>query len=85
VRVDKFLQVSRLVRRRTVARRLCDAGRVTVNGRAARPAAPVHAGDVLGVTLGARRLVVRVLRVPDGPAAEPVYQVLEDQRARDVW
>lgn len=84
--MDKFLQVSRLVRRRTMAHRLCDAGRVTLNGRPAKAAAPVHVGDVLGVALGARRLVVRVLRVPDGrPTAAPAYEVLEDRRTPDAW
>ena len=85
VRLDKFLQVSRLVRRRVMASRLCDAGRVTVNGRPAKAAAPVRAGDVLGIVLGTRRLVVRVVQVPERPAAGPTYEVLEDERIADVW
>ncbi|MDR7554548.1 MAG: S4 domain-containing protein [Armatimonadota bacterium] len=86
MRLDKFLQVSRLVRRRVLANRLCDAGRVTLNGRPAKAAAPVRAGDVLGIALGARRLVVRIVEVPDGrPAVDPPYEVLEDQRVADAW
>ncbi|MDR7481680.1 MAG: RNA-binding S4 domain-containing protein [Armatimonadota bacterium] len=86
MRVDKFLQVSRLVRRRAVATRLCDAGRVTLNGRPVKAASPVHVGDVLGVAFGARRLAVRVLQVPEGrPTAQPAYEVLDDRRMPDVW
>jgi ribosomal 50S subunit-recycling heat shock protein len=67
VRLDKFLQVSRLVRRREVANMLCDRGRVRVNGSVARPAALVHTGDVITISRGDRRLVAKVLYVPDRP------------------
>lgn len=68
VRLDKFLQVSRLVRRREVANMLCDRGRVRVNGSVARPATMVHTGDVVTISQGDRRLVAKVLRVPDRPS-----------------
>ena len=55
MRVDKYLQISQLVRRRVMAQRLCDAGRIQINERRAKPAAPVAAGDVLDVNLGVRR------------------------------
>lgn len=86
MRLDKFLQVSRLVRRRTLAHRLCDAGRVELNGRRARPAAAVDAGDVIALHLGARRVVVKVLRVPAGrPSPEPVVETLDDRRLPEAW
>jgi len=71
VRLDKFLQISRLVRRRTLANRLCDAGRVTLNGRRAEPAAPVRTGDLITVEVGDRRIRARIRAVPEaaGPAA----------------
>lgn len=65
MRLDKFLQVSRLVKRRALANRLCDAGRVTVNGRRAEPAAQVRAGDIIDVEIGDRRIRARVRDVPD--------------------
>ena len=49
MRVDKFLKVSRLIKRRTVANEACDAGRVTINGRVVKAGAEVKAGDVLSV------------------------------------
>ena len=71
MRLDKFLQVSRLVKRRTLANRLCNAGRVTVNGRRADPAAQVRAGDIIAVEVGDRHISARVRAVPatPGPAA----------------
>jgi len=68
MRLDKFLQVSRLVRRRTMAHTLCDVGRVRLNGTAARPAASVKPGDVITITQGDRRVVAKVLAVPDRPS-----------------
>ena len=80
VRLDKFLQLSRLVRRRTLANRLCQAGRVTLNGRPAAPAAAVHPGDIVAVSLVTRRLRARVRSIPTGRAGqEDCVDVLEDR------
>src|SRR5438876_6139671 len=67
MRLDKFLQVSKLVRRRTLAHTLCEAGRVRINGAAAKPSAPVKLGDVITISRGERRLVPRCLPCPNGP------------------
>lgn len=67
MRLDKFLQVSKLVKRREVANRLCDHGRVRVNGAVARPSAAVRLGDVITISQGDRRLVAKVVDVPDRP------------------
>ena len=80
MRLDKFLQLSRLVRRRALANSLCHAGRVTVNGRAVAPAAAVRPGDVITVELGARRLRARVRALPETRRASEEYvDVFEDQ------
>jgi ribosomal 50S subunit-recycling heat shock protein len=80
VRLDKFLQLSRLVRRRTLANSLCHAGRVTVNGRPASPALLVHAGDLLTVEHGARRVRARVRFIPATRTAnEESVDILEEQ------
>ncbi len=52
MRLDKFLKVSRIIKRRTVANDACDAGRVSVNGKPAKPGAEVKAGDVLEIRFG---------------------------------
>lgn len=61
MRLDKFLKVSRLVKRRAVANDLCRAGHVLVNGRPAKPASRLAAGDVIEIDLAPRRLRVEVL------------------------
>ncbi len=86
MRLDKFLQASRFIKRRTLANRLCDAGKVTLNGRPAKPAAEVKTGDQVGVDFGTRQIVVKVLRLPEGrPSPEPVYEIVEDRRSTEAW
>ena len=63
MRLDKFLKVSRLIKRRTVANEACDAGRVTVNGRPAKASAQVKAGDVIEIGFGTKTVKVEVLFV----------------------
>ena len=63
MRLDKYLKVSRLIKRRTVANEACDAGKVIVNGKPARASYDVKVGDVLEITLGARSVKVRVTEV----------------------
>jgi len=84
MRVDKYLQVSQLVRRRVLAQRLCDAGRVQINDRRAKPAAPVAVGDILEVRTGERLLRVRILHLPASPrdaARTRSYEVLSQEGA----
>ena len=63
MRLDKYLKVSRLIKRRTVANEACDNGRVSVNGRPVRASYAVSVGDVIEISLGARVMKVEVLRV----------------------
>jgi len=65
MRLDKFLKVSRLIKRRTVANEACDNARVTVNGRPAKASYDVKVGDKLTVQFGTRALSVEVLSVAD--------------------
>ncbi len=67
MRVDKYLQVSGLVKRRVLAQRLCDAGRVRVGDRRAKPSSEVAVGDVLEFGVGERRRRVRILALPVSP------------------
>jgi ribosomal 50S subunit-recycling heat shock protein len=63
MRLDKFLKVSRLVKRRTVANELCDAGHVTVNGKAARASYDVKQGDILQIRIGQNTVNAKVTSV----------------------
>ncbi|MHB1684574.1 MAG: RNA-binding S4 domain-containing protein [Bacilli bacterium] len=85
MRLDKFLKVSRLVKRRTLAKEICDAGRVEVNGRVAKAGAEVAVLDTLSIRFGHRTLSVRIDRIVEQARKEQaaeLYTVLgEDKRA----
>ncbi|MGC9216333.1 S4 domain-containing protein [Acidithiobacillus sp.] len=77
LRIDLFLKMSRLIKRRSLAKEICDAGCVQLNGRVAKAGAPVQVDDVLTMDIRDRLLRVRVLRIPqriEGP--EGVVEVL---------
>ena len=80
MRLDKYLKVARIIKRRTVANEACDAAHVTVNRKPAKASYEVREGDVLEITFGARTLRVRVLDVREtvGKAgATSLYEVLD--------
>lgn len=65
MRLDKFLKVSRLIKRRTVANEACDAGRVLINGKTAKASTSVKEGDVIEVSFGNKEVKVEVLNVQE--------------------
>ena len=69
MRLDKYLKVSRLIKRRTVANEACDNERVTVNGRVQRASYDVKVGDVISIRFGQKTLTVEVLSVGKDAAA----------------
>ena len=80
MRIDKYLKVSRIIKRRTVANDACDAARVTVNGRPVKASYEVKVNDVVEVAFGARTLKIRVISVREsvGKAdATDLYEVIE--------
>ena len=80
MRLDKFLKISRIIKRRTVANEACDAARVSVNGRPVKASYDVKVGDVLEITFGQRLLKVRVKDVKEYTAkndAALLYEVVE--------
>lgn len=80
MRIDKYLKVSRLIKRRTVANEVADAGRVVVNGRPVKASYAVKVGDVVEVAFGGRPLKARVLSLaePKGKdLAREMYETIE--------
>ena len=65
MRLDKYLKVSRLIKRRTVANEACDNGRISVNGRVVKASYEVKTGDRIEITMGTRTVAVEVLQVAD--------------------
>ncbi len=75
MRLDKFLKVSRLIKRRTVANEACDAGRVMVNGKAAKASAQVKPGDVIEIQFGTRTVKAEVLQLQDTTKKEEAKEL----------
>ena len=77
MRLDKYLKVSRLIKRRTVANEACDAGRVLLNDKVARASAEVKAGDVITIQLGNKDVNVEVLTVQETVRKEEAKEMFQ--------
>ena len=81
MRLDKYLKVSRIIKRRTVANEACSMGRVTVNDKVAQPATDVKVGDIISVRMGAKRLTAEILLVKEvvrKEEADSMYRIIVD-------
>lgn len=65
MRIDKYLKVSRIIKRRTIANEVCDAGKVSVNSKVVRASYDVKVGDVIEIDFGARNIKVQVVSVAE--------------------
>ncbi len=85
MRLDLFLKTSRLVKRRSLAKVLCEDGKIRVGGLPAKAARQVRVGDRIELDLGRRHVVVEVLGVPEGPVSRggtsALYQVVVEKRS----
>ena len=77
MRLDKFLKVSRLIKRRTVANEACDAGRVMVNGKPAKASVNVKVGDEIEILFGQKAVKVRVLDIQDTTKKDEAKDLFE--------
>lgn len=75
MRLDKYLKVSRLIKRRTVANEACDAGRVLVNGKVAKASQDVKAGDKIEIRFGSKSVAVEVLDIQDTSKKEEAKEL----------
>ncbi len=75
MRLDKYLKVSRLIKRRTVANEACDAGRVMIGEKVARASAEVKVGDIITISFGNREVKVEVLDVQDTAKKEQAKEM----------
>ena len=80
MRIDKFLKNSRIIKRRTVAKDACEQGRISVNGKQAKPGTDVKAGDEIFIQFGSGSLRARILSTPETVRKEDaasMYEVLD--------
>ncbi|MBO7401476.1 MAG: RNA-binding S4 domain-containing protein [Lachnospiraceae bacterium] len=79
MRIDKYLKVSRLIKRRTVANEACDAGRITINGKVAKASTEVKVGDIIEIGFGEKSVKAEVTDIVDSTkkeAAKEMYKLL---------
>ncbi|BCK01673.1 RNA-binding S4 domain-containing protein [Anaerocolumna chitinilytica] len=77
MRLDKFLKVSRLIKRRTIANEACDAGRVLINGKTAKASASVKEGDIIEIGFGSKAVKVKVLDVQETVRKDDAKELYE--------
>lgn len=83
MRLDKYLKVSRLIKRRTLAKEVCDKGRIAINGRQAKASANVNVGDVLTVTFGTKIVEARIEAIHESAKKEiaaQMYTIVSETR-----
>lgn len=81
MRIDKFLKVSRLVKRREIAKRLCDDGDIQINGKVAKPSSEINPGDEVTLALGKRRIQARIKDIKpyaNKSNADELYEIISD-------
>ena len=84
MRLDKYLKVSRLIKRRTVANEACDSSRVTVNGKLVKPSYDVKIGDSITITFGSKQVTVKVLDIKETTKkteAIGMYEVISESNS----
>ena len=80
MRLDKYLKVTRLIKRRTIANEACDAGKIMVNGKIARASYDIKVGDIIEINMGSRPLKAKVLNVTEYVTKESAadnYEIIQ--------
>lgn len=86
MRLDKYLKVSRIIKRRTVAKEACDGGRVSINGKAAKAGTEIKEGDIIEIRFGSKMLKARITRTAEytkKEEAKEMYEILQGEEDTD--
>lgn len=86
MRLDKYLKISRIIKRRPIAKKIADQGRIMVNDKVAKSSSSVVTGDVVTIKFGNKTLVVKVKQLLDSTKredAEQMYEILEEKYEQD--
>ncbi|MXQ54533.1 RNA-binding S4 domain-containing protein [Shimazuella alba] len=82
MRLDKFLKVSRMIKRRTLAKEVCDGGRVSINDKVAKAGSEVKAGDILTIRFGQKLVTAKIERIADNVSkdmADTLYTIVKEE------
>ena len=83
MRIDKYLKVSRLIKRRTVAKEVAEHERIEINNKIAKPSSEVKVGDLVTITYGNKRVTIRVTQISESSKktdAENMYEIVSEER-----
>lgn len=86
MRLDKYLKVSRIIKRRTVAKEACEGGRVSINGKVAKPSTDIKEGDIIEITFANKKLKAKILNVSEHvrkDEARDLYEILEGEEDKE--
>ncbi|QAA30739.1 MULTISPECIES: RNA-binding S4 domain-containing protein [Clostridium] len=86
MRLDKYLKVSRIIKRRTVAKEVCEGGRVSINGKVAKPSTEVKVDDIIEIVFANKKLKAKIISIVEHVKkenAKAMYEILEGEEDRD--
>lgn len=86
MRLDKYLKVSRIIKRRTVAKEACESGRVSINGKVAKPSNDIKEGDIIEITFANRKLKAKIINISEHVRkddAKDMYVILEGEEDKE--
>ena len=83
MRVDKYLKVSRLIKRRTVAKEVCDHEKITINGKISKPSAEINVNDIITIKFGTKLITIKVLSTNEYTKKEEsnlMYEIIKEEK-----
>lgn len=86
MRLDKYLKVSRIIKRRTIAKEVCEGGRVSINDKVAKPSTVIKEGDIITIQFANRSLKARIINIVEHVKkenAKEMYQILEGEEDKE--
>ena len=86
MRLDKYLKVSRIIKRRTVAKEACENGRVTINSKVAKPSTDVKEEDIIEISFATKKIKAKIINITEHvkkEAAKDMYEILEGEEDKE--
>ncbi|MDD7795052.1 RNA-binding S4 domain-containing protein [Clostridium sp. 'White wine YQ'] len=86
MRLDKYLKVSRIIKRRTIAKEACEGGRVTINGKVAKPSTDIKEGDIIEITFANKKIKAKIVSIVEHVRKEDareMYEILEGEEDQE--
>ncbi|SHE42849.1 RNA-binding S4 domain-containing protein [Clostridium fallax] len=86
MRLDKYLKVSRIIKRRTVAKEACEGGRVSINGKVAKPSVDIKEGDIIEISFANKKIKAKIKNISEHVKkedAKDMYDILEGEEDKD--